>query len=236
MNRHNTIKNVLIKIIFVLLFLYITLFCIRLSIPTEYDLTVGYNYKYAEDEVLEKIDVASYEEDTETFGTLENISFTVDITVADNMSNSYVGNTATVSGYSGIIEFKLSDVLKEINSTSIEVGNTYVIEVSPMMETNRSGFPLVTATNISLATAADIVKLEETKQDVSTFRRKSIEYSSMDLTDIINDANISYATWTNDEIKEYCELIRKKGYTDSYENKSYVCIREDIRKTYGNYQ
>lgn len=235
MKKTEVIKEVLIKIIVILLFLYLILFSIRIGISTDYDTTVVNSVSVASvetEETLEQISDESYESDTETFGTLNNLNFTIDITVVDSDNNMYKGNTATIDGYSGVIEFKLSDSFKDSNDIPIELGNTYIIESSPMMETSYDGFPLVTATNIKLATEEDINKLEEVRASVSTFKRKSIEYNNMTLDDIVQDANTSYATWTQDEVKEYIDFIKNRGYTDGRRYKSYVCLRESIRQVY----
>lgn len=233
MDNHNIVRNILIKIVIILVFLYTALLCIRLNVYRNHDIQEGIEEEIQvyEDDTLEQIDTLYYE-DANTFGTLEKLQFTVDIVSYNVDNNSYLGNTATEKGYSGILEIKFSESLNNTDYIKIEIGNTYIIEASPMMETNKQGFPLVTATNIDLATEYDISKLEEIKQLVSTFKRKSIEYRSMKLDDIINDANISYATWTQDEIMEYIELIKEKGYTDTSDVKSYVCLREDIKSTY----
>lgn len=242
MKKLEVIVDVLIKILAILIILYFILLCIRVnisnndnksyenienSIESKVVETSGENSK-----TLEQTEVDTSEVKEETFGTLDKLTFIIDVTLVDIDNNTFRGNTSTDKGYSGIIEFVLSDNALENLSIDIKQGNTYVVEASPMIETVTSDLPLITVTSLSVATEDDINKLEEIRGTVSTFKRKLIEYNSMSLEEIINDANTSYATWTQDEIKEYIKLIEDKGYTDEANYKSYVCVRESISEVY----
>lgn len=242
MKKSEIIADVLIKVLAILIILYFILLGIKRNISnndnesyesTENNIESGVIESSEENsKSLEKIESDTSEVEEETFGTLDKLTFIIDVTLVDNSNNTFKGNTSTDNGYSGIIEFKLSDNALENICIEIEQGNTYVVEASPMIETGTDDLPLITVTNLSLATEDDINKLEEIRGTVSTFKRKLIEYNSMSLEEIINDANTSYATWTQDEIKEYIKLIEDKGYTDKTKDKSYVCLRESISEVY----
>ena len=242
MKKSEIIADVLIKVLAILIILYFILLGIKGNISNSSNESYENIEKDIESEViesseensksLEKIESDTSEVEEETFGTLDKLTFIIDVTLVDIDNNTFKGNTSTDNGYSGIIEFKLSDNALENLSIDIKQGNTYVVEASPMIETGTNDLPLITVTNLSVATEDDINKLEEIRGTVSTFKRKLIEYNSMSLEEIINDANTSYATWTQDEIKEYIKLIEDKGYTDKTKDKSYVCLRESISEVY----
>lgn len=242
MKKSEIIADVLIKVLAILIILYFILLGIKRNISnndnesyesTENNIESGVIESSEENsKSLEKIESDTSEVEEETFGTLDKLTFIIDVTLVDNSNNTFKGNTSTDNGYSGIIEFKLSDNALENICIEIEQGNTYVVEASPMIETGTNDLPLITVTSLSVATEDDINKLEEIRGTVSTFKRKLIEYNSMSLEEIINDANTSYATWTQDEIKEYIKLIEDKGYTDKTKDKSYVCLRESISEVY----
>lgn len=242
MKKSEIIADVLIKVLAILIILYFILLGIKGNISNssnesyeniEKDIE-SKNIETSEKDLksMEEVESTTSEVEEETFGTLDKLTFIIDVTLVDNSNNTFKGNTSTDNGYSGIIEFKLSDNALENICIEIEQGNTYVVEASPMIETGTDDLPLITVTNLSLATEDDINKLEEIRGTVSTFKRKLIEYNSMSLEEIINDANTSYATWTQDEIKEYIKLIEDKGYTDKTKEKSYVCLRESISEVY----
>lgn len=242
MKKSEIIADVLIKVLAILIILYFILLGIKGNISNSSNESYENIEKDIESEVietseensksLEQIESNTSEVEEETFGTLDKLTFIIDVTLVDIDNNTFKGNTSTDNGYSGIIEFKLSDNALENLSIDIKQGNTYVVEASPMIETGTNDLPLITVTSLSVATEDDINKLEEIRGTVSTFKRKLIEYNSMSLEEIINDANTSYATWTQDEIKEYIKLIEDKGYTDKTKEKSYVCLRESISEVY----
>lgn len=242
MKKSEIIADVLIKVLAILIILYFILLGIKRNISNSDNESYENIENNIESEVietseensksLEQIESNTSEVEEETFGTLDKLTFIIDVTLVDIDNNTFKGNTSTDNGYSGIIEFKLSDNALENLSIDIKQGNTYVVEASPMIETGTNDLPLITVTSLSVATEDDINKLEEIRGTVSTFKRKFIEYNSMSLEEIINDANTSYATWTQDEIKEYIKLIEDKGYTDKTKDKSYVCLRESISEVY----
>lgn len=242
MKKSEIIADVLIKVLAILIILYFILLGIKGNISNSSNESYENIEKDIESEVietseensksLEQIESNTSEVEEETFGTLDKLTFIIDVTLVDIDNNTFKGNTSTDNGYSGIIEFKLSDNALENLSIDIKQGNTYVVEASPMIETGTNDLPIITVTSLSVATEDDINKLEEIRGTVSTFKRKLIEYNSMSLEEIINDANTSYATWTQDEIKEYIKLIEDKGYTDKTKEKSYVCLRESISEVY----
>lgn len=242
MKKSEIIADVLIKVLAILIILYFILLGIKRNISNNDNESYENIENNIESEVietseensksLEQIESTTSEVEEETFGTLDKLTFIIDVTLVDIDNNTFKGNTSTDNGYSGIIEFKLSDNALENLSIDIKQGNTYVVEASPMIETGTNDLPLITVTSLSVATEDDINKLEEIRGTVSTFKRKLIEYNSMSLEEIINDANTSYATWTQDEIKEYIKLIEDKGYTDKTKDKSYVCLRESISEVY----
>lgn len=242
MKKSEIIVDVLIKVLAILIILYFILLGIKRNISNNDNESYENIESNIESETieaseenpksLEKTESNTSEVEEETFGTLEKITFIIDVTLADIANNTFKGNTSTDNGYSGIIEFKLSSNALENINTEIKQGNTYVVEASPMIETGTDDLPLITVTSYCLATEDDINKLEEIRGTVSTFKRKLIEYNSMSLEEVIRDANTSYATWTQDEIKEYIKLIEDKGYTDKTKEKSYVCLRESISEVY----
>ena len=236
MNKPEVINEILIKIIGILTLLYLILFGIRVSIVNDYNNTLYIDNSVSSnssDGTSEIISINTTNLESESFGTLDNLEFIVDVTSVDVCDNTYCGNTATKDGYSGSLKFKFSEALMNRNDVPIYIGGTYIITTSPMIELDENKLPLVTTTSIKLATDEDINRLEYIKSEVSTFKRKIIEYRSMELKDIINDANNSYPAWTQNEIKEYLKLIEEMGYTNDMEFRSFVCLREDIVKVYG---
>lgn len=160
-------------------------------------------------------------------GVLENVPFTVDVT--DNLIRErglVIGNTATSDNYSGIIEIYLADELLEEAADAIEVGKTYIFTVQPMM--TMSIPPQTTAVDFAEASPEEIQTLEEVRGNVSNFKECMESYQNMSLDEIIIDANLNYALWTQEEIGEYMEFIAEKGYSDDSEVKSYVATRENL--------
>lgn len=170
----------------------------------------------------------STEEAAEETGSTETISFIVDIT--DNMSaesNTVIGNAAaTAENYAGIMEIHLDDALAEQAKDEIEVGKAYVFTIGPAM--TMSIPPQVTALDFAPATEEDLARLEEVRAEVSNFQDCMKSYESMSLEEIVQDANLNYALWTQEEIQEFTEFITQKGYTEDSEIKSYVNLREDL--------
>ena len=235
MKIHNKTKSELIKINIILVIFYILLLIIRKSIPDYNEDALCIETEIASrgiNNALEIINRQTPEVTSETAGELSNLKFTIDVTLADIANNKFKGNTATDDGYSGIIEFKLSDSIENYGNTNIEIGNTYSVEAMPVIEVSESGLPLITVINFNIATVSDIENLEEIKKEISTFKRKIIEYESLSLEEIVNDANNSYSTWTQEEVAEYIKFIEEKGYTDKKDFKSYVCLRESIKDVY----
>lgn len=158
-------------------------------------------------------------------GTLDNMEYIVDITeIVENTDENtleLMGNTSTEKGYSGIIQ------IKEKESglfSNITVGNTYVITTTPMI--TMSIPPQVTAIEVKEALESDIETLENIRKEVSNYAECMLDYEEMTLEEIINNANINYATWTQEEIKEYIDFIKKKGYNEEYTVKSVVHNRD----------
>ena len=160
----------------------------------------------------------------------ETMKFIVDIT--DNFVDEdklLVGNTSTETSYSGVIMIHISDNL-DIHKQDIQVGRTYIVETEPMM--TMSIPPHVTAICISEASDADILELEQIRASVSNFAECMLSYTDMELENIVADANMNYATWTQDEILKYLDYIDSKGYTQDMVTKSYVNTRENINGCY----
>ncbi len=168
------------------------------------------------------------EEETEEMSSAETISFIVDVT--DNLiteSNTVIGNAAaTAENYIGIMEIHLDDALAERAKNEIETGKTYLFTIGPAM--TMSIPPQVTALDFAPATDEDLARLEEVRAELSNFQDCMTSYESMSLEQIIQDANLNYALWTQEEIKEFIEFITQKGYTEDSEVKSYVNLREDL--------
>lgn len=242
MKKQEVIVDILIKILAILLILYFILLCIKGTLYNNSDDAYRSTESIIENNdtvsteknvyTMSDVDTNTSETDEETFGTLEKLHYIIDITYVNSDDNTYRGNTSTDNGYSGIIEFKLSETALNKTNMSIELGNTYNVDASPMIETNTDGLPLITVTNIEMASNDDIDSLEDIRKAISSYTRKRIEYNSMSLDNIIIDANSSYATWTQDEIKDYIDFINSKGYTASNDIKSLVCLREDIKEIY----
>lgn len=164
--------------------------------------------------------------ETDRTETLDNLFYTIDITNAAN--GKILGNTSSDDGYCGRIEIQLSDN----DNTKVVQGKTYVVEASPMIGTSDNGIPILAVININKASDKDIKKLDKIRKTVSTFNRKMIDYNNMELDDIIEDANNSYATWTQDQITEFNKFIKSLGYSEKNNKKSYVCTRDKIKETY----
>ena len=156
----------------------------------------------------------------------ETIRFIVDIT--DNLTeteNLIIGNTANAEAYSGEIAIHLEASLLE-KSNEIQVGNTYVFTVTPMM--TMSIPPQVSAIDFAPASEADLETLENVRGEISNFKECMERYQSMSLEDIIADANLNYPIWTQDEIAEYNAFLIEKGYTEDGNLKSYVKPRSEL--------
>lgn len=161
---------------------------------------------------------------------LYSLEYIVDITIVNKKDNIYQGNTATIDGYSGIIKIQLSDNL--VDSTNVEAGSCYKILASPIIDDSSDNYPFITATEIELASSYEIKTLEGIREQVSNFDVQLLNYSSMELNEVIIDANNSYASWTQAEIEEYIEYIISRGYAEDTNTKSLVCMRNDIADTY----
>lgn len=164
----------------------------------------------------------------------EYIEFMVDI-LEDNVQEEgiIVGNTATLDGYSGqIIVYIDENVLNNNNLLEFNKGEVWKFIVKPMM--TMSIPPQVTAVDFEKLDDSNIEKFEEIKSQVSTFKVQMIDYEQMELDSIIMDANMNYATWTQEEIIEFQEFIKNKGYTEENELKSIIRNRqsyfEDIQE------
>ena len=171
MKKSEIIVDVLIKVLAILIILYFILLGIKRNISNNDNESYENIESNIESETieaseenpksLEKTESNTSEVEEETFGTLEKITFIIDVTLADIANNTFKGNTSTDNGYSGIIEFKLSSNALENINTEIKQGNTYVVEASPMIETGTDDLPLITVTSCCLATEDDINKLSE---------------------------------------------------------------------------
>jgi hypothetical protein len=179
-------------------------------------------------QIVEEVTEEISEQDETSFGTLENLTYTVDLTdIFPDDYNVLVGNTSTLQGYSGIIVINISDYLSyKLESIELEKGKTYVVTTSPMI--SRSIPPQVTAIDIVEATDSEIDILEKTREIVSNYDDCMSKYADMSLDDIISDSNSNYATWTQQQIYEFKEYLTEKGYTDDYELHSYVELRPNL--------
>lgn len=182
------------------------------------------------------------EDDTEeeTFGTLDTLKFTVDVTDTKAEANVYVGNTSTNSSYSGTVKFKFSDRALKALTINITKGNTYVLTTSPMIETETINinnktieYPVLTVVNYRKANKKDINKLEKIRNKVSNYARCSLDFDSLSLDDLIELGNKNYATWTQKEIKRFKRILKNRGYTEhNSDKKSYVKLRRDLDGSY----
>lgn len=245
-------KNKLIQLVTLTVAVSVITFCINMFLGTkctinseqvEVDETLEAHITTEENikDVIEEVHVSVESNNRqilnshETFGTIANMFYTIDITYANIEDNSYIGNTATEKDYSGIIRFSLSDLANENIEEKPVVGNTYIVEASPMIDiTNGNDYPSLTVVGFIEASEDDIQELENIKSTVSNYQRKLIDYNTLSLDDIITDANESYATWTQVEIVKYIELISNMGYTEDSNIRSLVSLREDIVNTYSN--
>lgn len=176
-------------------------------------------------ETVEVIETDTSEQE-ETYGTLENMEFIVDVTdivKEDGTQEMIVGNTATYKSYSGKIELHATE---SIDTSTIEVGKTYVFTTTPMMTMSLP--PQVTAIKVVEATEEDIETLEKIKEKVSTYAESMLKYKDMELDEIISDANHSYGTWTQEQIKQYIEFIEEKGYSEENKIKSIAKLRDTV--------
>ena len=157
----------------------------------------------------------------------EKIQFTVDVT--DNLADEngmIIGNTSSAEGYCGIVEIHMDEALLQRAAEEIQTGKTYVFTVKPMM--TMSIPPQIIATDFALATEEEINRLEEVRKTISNYKDCMETYKTMSLEEIIQDANFSYALWTQEEIGEFLEFIAEKGYTDDSDIKCYVKQRADL--------
>jgi len=157
----------------------------------------------------------------------EKPQFIVDVTDSIPTDEGYtiIGNTASDSLYSGIIEIHVAPTAS-LDPSSIKPGQTYVFTTEEMM--TMSIPPQVTATAFVPATEEDIVRLENTRANVSNYESCMESYQDMTLEDIIMDANFNYALWTQDEIAQYIDFIEEKGYAEDSGIKSYVKQRDQL--------
>lgn len=179
-------------------------------------------------QIVEEVTEDIPEQDETSFGTLENIEYTVDLTdIYPYDENVLVGNTSTLQGYSGVIIINITDHLSyELESLELEKGKTYIVTASPMITMSLP--PQVSAIDIREATESEIEILEKTREIVSNYDECMERYESLDLDQIISDSNSNYATWTQEQIAEFKEYLVEKGYTDDYEVHSYVELRPDL--------
>lgn len=155
----------------------------------------------------------------EKTGTLDNITFIVDIVRTEKLDNNtyiIIGNTATEKSYSGEIH------IESKNIDDIELEKTYTFIVEPLM--SMSTPPVVTEVIHYKSTDNDIKDLHKNREKISNYNSKIFEYKDMQLYEIIEDSNISYCTWTNDEINQFIVYIERLGYSEDFEIKSNVRI------------
>lgn len=179
----------------------------------------------SETETEEIIETDTSEQE-ETYGTLENMEFIVDVTdiVKDDSTQvMIVGNTATYKSYSGTIELWAKE---SVDTSAIEIGKTYVFTTTPMMTMSLP--PQVVAIKAVEATAEDIETLEKIKEKVSTYAESMLKYKDMELDEIVSHANHNYGTWTQEQIKQYIEFIEEKGYSEENKIKSIVKLRDTV--------
>lgn len=166
----------------------------------------------------------------------ETDEITVDVTdviEADNDVVTVVGNTAEKEGYSGIIELNVPSELLGQAGLTLEAGKSYVFTVKTMM--TMSIPPQMPVTAVREAGQEDIDALEAVRSEVSNYAERRAEYETMELPDIIEDANWNYPLWTQEEIKDYQDFLKEKGYTEDSEEKSYVNIREELNGSVAGY-
>ena len=155
----------------------------------------------------------------EKTGTLDNITFIVDVVRTEKLDNNtyiIIGNTATEKSYSGEIR------IESRNIDDIELEKTYTFIVEPLM--SMSTPPVVTEVIHYKSTDNDIKDLHKNREKISNYNSKIFEYKDMQLHEIIEDSNISYCTWTNDEINQFMVYIERLGYSEDFEIKSNVRI------------
>lgn len=157
----------------------------------------------------------------------ETIQFIVDITDNHLADEGFlIGNGGTKEGYLGILELHMEESLASQAADSILPGKTYLFTVTPMM--TMSIPPQMIAIDFSEASEADITRLENIRQTTSNYQSCMERYPDMELEAIIGDANLNYATWTQEEIAEYLAFLTEKGYSETSSAKSYVNLRENL--------
>lgn len=188
-----------------------------------------------ESESTESEEEAAQETETEE-AAQETDELTVDVTdvveAADDVI-TVIGNTAEKEGYSGIIELNVPSALPQQAELTLEAGKSYVFTVKTMM--TMSIPPQMPVTAVREAGQEDIDALEAVKSEISNYAERRAEYEKMELSDIIEDANWNYPLWTQEEIKEYQDFLKEKGYTENSEKKSYVNIREELNGSVAGY-
>ena len=90
-------------------------------------------------------------------------------------------------------------------------------------------------TAVREARQEDIDALEAVRSEISNYEERRAEYETMELPDIIEDANWNYPLWTQEEIRDYQDFLKEKGYTEDSEKKSYVNIREELNGSVAGY-
>jgi hypothetical protein len=176
--------------------------------------------------IVEEVKEEIPEQDEDSFGTLDNMEYIVDI--SDNYLDEegvLVGNTSTLNGYSGVIIINVNDDLKD-ELDDIEIGKSYKVETTPMITMSLP--PQVVAVHVTEATEDEMEELEKTREVISNYEECMSKYKDMSLSDIINNANMNYATWTQEQIEEFISYINKKGYSEDYEVHSYVALKADL--------
>lgn len=171
------------------------------------------------DETEEEVEIKEENIDTEENkqGTLSNLDFTVEVTEITEYKNQYtvIGNTARKDGYCGEIHIHLKNdfgTTDEEVLKNVKAGNTYVISTVPLMTMSLP--PQTTAVEIKEATQENIDNLWSLREEISNYEEFMLNYKDSNLVDVIVNGNMAYSTWTNEQILEYQEFIKSKGYSD----------------------
>lgn len=142
-------------------------------------------------------------------GTIDTLKFIVEVTDIKKGDTQTVvtGNTVMTGKYIGQIEIVYNNENIDIE---IKRFGTYKFTTEPLMT---MGDPVrVNMVSCVKASAKDKKKLENNKKRSSTYADRMLSYKGMVMKDIIKDANSSYYSWTDGEIKNYQAFLRSKGY------------------------
>lgn len=130
----------------------------------------------------------------------EYIEYIVDVLyITDDIIS---GDTASIEGYSGKI---LIDVNSLSNKNEIYTNTTYYVKAETLIEMGT--LPKIKAISMTKASDEQLNELDEYRRKVSNYAECKLNYESMGINEIIEDANKNYVYWTQEERNEFISFI-----------------------------